>query len=181
MYTGGEDYIRTVATSGDGAETMQRYLSQGGVLVFAAETGLGTFPMYYGIDGNASPVPDPLLPQLGISIYGPWESPPGPLTVRLSAGQNIITGLPASFAFPSEGDLRLRPLDPAQVSSDVKITPILTIDGLGDAAFLAEFVSGPMKGGKILYVWGTFFRQYYADALYDGVIRFIANQYIAAP
>ena len=180
MYTGGEDYIRTVATPGDGEAAIRRYLSQGGVLVCAASTS-GPMPMAYAIDGNAPPVGDQLLRRLGIPIYGPWESPPEPLTVRFNAGQNIVTGLPASFAFPTRGDPRLRLLNTSQVIPDVRVTPILSIDDLGDAAFLAEFVSGPLKGGKILYVWYTFLSQDYADALTDGVIKFVANQYTAAP
>lgn len=180
MYTGGEDYIRTVTTQGDGEAAIRRYLSQGGVLVFAASTS-GPMPMAYAIDGNAPRIDDPLLRRLGIPIGCPWESPPEPLTVRFNAGQNIVTGLPASFAFPTKGDLRLRQLETARVSPNVRVTHILSIDDLGDAAFLAEFVSGPMQGGKILYIWYTFLSQDYADALTDGVIKFVANQYTAAP
>jgi hypothetical protein len=180
LYMGIEDYIRTVTTDGDGEQAIQRYLSQGGVLVFAASTG-GPWPMYYPIDKGVKGTGNPLLPRLGIPMYGPWESPPGPLTVDFSSNQDVITGLPASFPFPTSGNPMLRLADLTRVGSDVSITPILTIDGLGSPAFLAKFASGPMKGGQVLYIWSTFLEQDYAHTLYDGVIRFIANQYTAAP
>lgn len=184
LYTGVEGYIRTVTTDGDGEQAIERYLSQGGVLVFAAPMG-GTFPMYYPIDKDVTGTGNPLLPRLGIPMYGPWENPPGPLTVHFSAAQNIVSGLPASFPFPTSGyilgNLRLRLADLTQVGPDVSITPILTIDGLGSPAFLAKFVNGPMKGGQVLYIWSTFLDQSYSGALYQGVIKFIANQYTAAP
>jgi hypothetical protein len=180
LYTGVEDYIRTVTTDGDGEEAIRRYLSQGGVLVFAAPMG-GTFPMFYPIDKDVKGAGNPLLPRLGIPIYGPWESPPGPLTVRFSATQEIVSGLEASFPYPAFGDLRLRLADLTQVRSDVSITPILTIDDLGSPAFLAKFMSGPMKGGQVLYVWSRFLDQSYSDVLYESVIKFIADQYTGAP
>jgi hypothetical protein len=180
LYTGVEDYVRTVTTDGDGEQAIQRYLSQGGVLVFAAPMG-GTWPMYYPIDKGVKGTGNPLLPRLGIPMYGPWESPPGPLTVDFSSNQDVITGLPASFPYPTSGDLRLRLADLTRVGSDVSITPILAIDGLGSPAFLAKFTSGPMRSGQVLYVWSRFLDQSYSDAIYDGVIRFIANQYTAAP
>jgi hypothetical protein len=180
LYTGVEDYIRTVTTDGDGEQAIRRYLSQGGVLIFAAPMG-GTWPMHYAVDSEGKRTPDPLLPRLGIPMYGPWESPPGPLTVSFSATQNIVTGLPASLPYPTSGDLRLRLADMTRVGSDVRITPILTMDGLGSPAFLASFVSGPMKGGQVLYVWSRFLDQSYSDTFYEGITRFIANEYTAAP
>jgi len=180
LYTGVEDYIRTVTTDGDGEQAIQRYLSQGGVLVFAAPMG-GTWPMYYPIDKDVTGTGNPLLPRLGIPMYGPWETPSGPLTVHFVATQNIVSGLPASFPFPTFGDLRLRLADLTQAGPDVSITPILTIDSLGSPAFLAKFVNGPMKGGQVLYVWSRFLDQSYSDALYVSIIKFIANQYTAAP
>lgn len=180
LYTGVESYIRTVTTDGDGEQAIRRYLSQGGVLVFAAPMG-GTWPMYYPIDKDVTGTGNPLLPRLGIPMYGPWENPPGPLTVHFSVTQDIVTGLPASFPFPTFGDLRLRLADLTQAGPDVSITPILTIDSLGSPAFLAKFVNGPMKGGQVLYVWSRFLDQSYSDALYVSIIKFIANQYTAAP
>jgi hypothetical protein len=138
--------------------------------------------MYYPIEKGVKGTPNPLLPRLGIPMYGPpWNSPPEPLTVRFSATQGIITGLPASFPFPTSRNPALRLADLTRVGSDVSITPILTIDGLGSPAFLAKFVSGPMRSGQVLYIWSTFLEQDYANTLYDGVTRFIANQYTAAP
>ncbi|MFZ2414171.1 MAG: stalk domain-containing protein, partial [Candidatus Cryosericum sp.] len=180
FYTGSEDYIRTVSADDDGEQAIRRYLSQGGVLVFAAPMG-GNWPMYYAIDNGVRDDDDPLLPRLGIPMYGPWESPPGPLTVNFSAMQSIVTGLPASFPYPTSGDLRLRLADLARVKPEVSITPILTIDGLGSPAFLAKFVSGSMKGGQVLYIWSRFLDQSYSDTIYESVIKFIANQYTAAP
>lgn len=125
--------------------------------------------------------------QESISIHGFWSlylscgpcgSPPGPLTVHFPATQGIVSGLPASFPFPASGDLRLRLADLTRVGSDVSITPILTIGG---PAFLAKFVSGSMKGDQVLYIWPRFLDQSYSGTIYESVIKFMANQYTAAP
>lgn len=64
------------------------------------------------------------------------------------------------------------------MGSDVSITPILTIGG---PAFLAKFVSGSMKGDQVLYIWPRFLDQSYSGTIYESVIKFMVNQYTAAP
>ena len=71
--------------------------------------------------------------------------------------------------------------DLTRVGSDVSITPILTIDGLGSPAFLAKFVSGPMKSGQVLYIRPRFLDQSYSGTIYERIIKFMVNQYVVAP
>lgn len=156
FYLGGENYVKTVLTAGDGKTAMMRYLAGGGTLVILAS---GPFPFYYGYGPSDQVGPaDPLLPALGMPFLTFEQAPPG-IYMRRYTNQAILQSVPDQFAFPP-GDPRLRAINGAGVSSVNRYEPLLNaVDtrgtNYGDPAAFLAFHTGPAKGGKILYVWTT--------------------------
>lgn len=157
LYLAGETYVKTVHRSGDGQDAIRDFLASGGLLVLLPS---GPYPMYYGDTPGAGKA-DPLLPELGVPIRIVFEEPPegAELRLKLNRKQRILGGVPASFDFPSTADLRLRAIDPRAVPRWIRYTPLLSVvddRGIryGDAAAYLEFSAGPLKGGRILYIWG---------------------------
>lgn len=156
FYLGGENYVKTVTTAGDGKSAIIRYLAGGGTLVILAS---GPYPFYYGYGpADASGPADPLLPAIGLPIQG-FEQPPAGIYLALNTNQTVLHSLPATFPFPA-GDQRLRAVNRSGVSPGDRYLPLITAldtgtGNYGDAAAFIAFRSGPAKGGKILYVWST--------------------------
>ena len=79
FYLGGENYVKTVNTTGDGKTAVTQYLAGGGTLVILAS---GPFPFYYGYGpADAAGPADPLLPAYGLNIVG-FETPPAGIYMR---------------------------------------------------------------------------------------------------
>ena len=157
LYLGGERYVKTVTTEGDGNAAIIRYLAGGGTLILLATE---PFPLFYG-DGPAGKQGkgEPLLPMLGMPLECSFEQPPLALHVQLCGGQSILHSVPSVFPFPP-GDPRLRAINRVRVDGSHHYTPLLSmVDAQGrnngDAAFYFEFGSGPAKGGRVLYIWST--------------------------
>ena len=156
FYLGGENYVKTVATAGDGKTAITRYLAGGGTLVILAS---GPFPFYYGYGPADQPGPaDPFLPTLGMPIQGFEQAPPG-IFMRRYTNQTILHSVPDQFAFPP-GDPRLRAVPGSAVNPANRYEPLLnSVDpqgtNYGDPAVFLAFHTGPANGGKILYVWTT--------------------------
>jgi hypothetical protein len=159
LYLAGETYVKTVNRDGDGQQAIVSYLKGGGFLVLLPSE---PYPMFYGNRSGAANV-DPLLPKLGVPLTVAFESPPpgSRLMVKVNRRQDLLAGLPATFAFPATGDQRLRAFDPAAIGSDVKYTPLLSVadsvtgKSYGDAGAYLTFTSGPFQGARILYLWCT--------------------------
>lgn len=157
FFLGGEPYVKTVSTDGDGKAAIVRYLNQGGTLVLLAS---GPFPMFYGYGPADKAGPsDPLMPALGLPIENAFEQAPANMKMTRYTTQNIVRSVANSFAFPP-GDPRLRDINRSRLNAaDRYIGLVKATDAAGrnygDAAGYIEFKTGPAKGGKILYIWSS--------------------------
>ncbi len=183
FYLGGESYVKTVTTTGDGKAAITNYLASGGTLVVLAS---GPFPLYYGYGPNDQAGPaDPLLPALGLPIYVAFEQPPTTLSMVVSTNQSILHSVPQVFPFPT-GDQRLRPVNRSQVSGANRYVPWLTVtnfagQGYGDAACFIEFGTGPAKGGKVIYIWSTLLSSPQGPALMADAVSWIVDAVLRPP
>lgn len=166
---GGEDFYQTVHRPGDAEAALRAYLASGGTLVAMTSQ---PFPFYYNEEGK----PVVSAPRFGLPICGSgardrlrgpvperlrgWEEPPP--GVRLSFHVNpeakALPSLPATFPFPTEGERRWRPLVNLSGGRGV-YTPWLTLRdstgrSYGDGAASIEYTSGPLRSGRVVYVWG---------------------------
>jgi len=155
LYLGNEDYMRTVASPGDGEEALHRFLLDGGTLVLMSNQ---PYPLYYGMGPGGEYKPNPILPRLGLPLDNAIETaPPGKLTVHLNQGQQLLAQLPVSFPY-SEGDVRLRTVIKAGIPAGSDYTGLYSVassDGkqYGDAAGMVTLPPGPTGArGRILYI-----------------------------
>ena len=183
FYLGGERYVKTVNTAGDGKDAITRFLAGGGTLVVLAT---GPFPFYYG-DGPGSQTgpADPLLPALGLPIQNAFEQAPAGLRVQQYPTQVVLPSLPASFAFPP-GDSRLRSIVRAQLNPAHRYTPILRVTDAqgrdyGDAAGYVELRAGPANGGKVLYIWSTLLEGPQGTQLLIDAVSWLLNGVVRTP
>jgi len=173
IYTGGENYYRTVKQPGDGERALLRYLGEGGMLLVAGICHPFTYPIDVQADGTEKQLTDWILfnKQFELSLMGPgeqtrdaigFEAPPAgvTLTMRLNPDQPVLWDFPKTKPFPEQGDLRYRPLSAEGVAPEDQVVPILTTEGsdgrdYGAAAALVNHGCTAFKGAQVLWVWGT--------------------------
>ncbi|MCS6829337.1 MAG: carbohydrate-binding family 9-like protein [bacterium] len=169
LYLGGENYYQTVREQGDGNRAMLEYMRKGGTLVVSPTL---PYPFYYNERGT----PTVFAPKIGMPISGSgaegredylrgkevrgWEKPPQGVTLRFvrNPNQRVVTSLPDEFPFPSEGDLRWRPMVNIWSNEEASYIPVLTLRDetgrdYGEAIALVEFRQGDFRGARLLYVW----------------------------
>lgn len=165
LYAGGEHYQRTVHSEGDVVKALQAYLRGGGTLVVLPWQ---PYPFYYDETGR----PNIVAQQLGIPIAGrrsasragttsnitSWETPPEGRSLIFRVNQELLPDLPATIPFPATGDLRWRPASREVVSSDDRYESLIRLVDdqgryYGDGAAFVHYQSGPLRSGKVLYVW----------------------------
>ncbi len=169
MYLGGENYYQTVSQQGDGERAMLGYLQKGGTLLVSPTQ---PFPFYYNERGTVTI----FAPKIGLPVSGSgaegredflrgkevrgWEKPPQGVALRFvrNPNQQIVTSLPESMPFPTEGDLRWRPIVNIWDEQEARYTPVLTLVDdtgreYGDGIALIEFRRGDFRGARIIYIW----------------------------
>jgi hypothetical protein len=194
MYTGNEDYLRTVKQPGDAQRALLEYLRRGGTLVVMGPCRPFTYPEdLTAPPADGKPRESALLgPKFGLDLLGPGEArgdaigfeqtPAGNLTFRLEKGQDVllpeievaqrkIRVLPDTIFFPSTGDRRYRPATAAALPEGCEFVPVLTLFGddgkrFGPAVAMLR-PRGQGAAGGILHVWGTLLTDAfpYADAV----------------
>ncbi len=193
LYLGGETYHQSVREPNDGDRAMQNYLRQGGTLLVSATQ---PFPFYY----NESGKPVVTAPKFGLPLSGSgaerradrlagqnvsgWEKPPADVKLffERNAPQQIVTNLPNRFPFPSDGDLRWRPMINIWTEQEAKYTPVLTLKDdrgklYGDGIAMVEFLQGEFKGARIVYVWHRLIANpEWANNILSDVLIYLANQ-----
>ena len=191
-YLGGENYYQTVREPGDGERAMLNYLHQGGTLLVSPQQ---PFPFYYNERGT----PTVFAPRIGMPISGSgsegrgdfvrgkevrgWEKPPQGITLRFvrNPNQQIVTSLPEQMPFPSDGDLRWRPIVNIWDEQEVRYTPVLTLvddtgKEYGEAIALIEFRQGDFRGSRILYIWHRLIADpNWALSIFSDVLSYLAN------
>ncbi len=168
FYFGGEDYYQSVRRQGDGDEALAKWLQSGGTLVSLAS---GPFPFYYN-EKNQPQVSSPKfglpisgsgagarLDTLDVAMPGGWEKPPEgvQLAFHLNPAQKVLSGLPATIPWATEGEQRWRPLLNVVDPQDL-YTPLVTLQDqtgrkYGEAAGMIEYRAGPLSGARVMYVW----------------------------
>lgn len=169
FYLGGENYYQTVREQGDGDRAMLEYMRKGGTLLVSPTQ---PYPFYYNERGT----PVVFAPKIGMPISGSgaegredylqgkevrgWEKPPQGVSLRFARNpkQQIVTSLPEEFPFPTDGDLRWRPMVNIWDEQEARYTPILTLKDdtgkeYGEGIALVEFQEGDFRGARILYIW----------------------------
>jgi hypothetical protein len=169
FYLAGEMYYQTVREPQDGDRAMLNYLRNGGTLLVSPTQ---PYPFYY----NERGMPVAFAPEIGMPISGRgaegredrlrgkdvrgWERPPQGVSLRFvrNPKQQIVTSLPEEFPFPSDGDLRWRPMVNIWDEEEAQYTAVLTLKDSADKEYgegiaLVEFKGGEFRGARILYVW----------------------------
>jgi hypothetical protein len=183
FYLGGEHYVKTVVTDGDGKAAVSQYLAGGGTLVVLAT---GPFPFYYG-DGPADQAgpSDPLLPALGLPIQVSFSDPPGGIVMQRYTNQSVLLSVPEAFAFPP-GDQRLRAVKRSSVSTANRYQPLIKAvvpqgTDYGDAATFIAFGTGSATGGKVLYIWSTLLSGPQGQSIMLDTVSWIVNATLRPP
>jgi hypothetical protein len=182
FYLGGENYVKTVITAGDGKAAITQYLAGGGTLVILAT---GPFPFYYGYGPSDQAGPaDPLLPTLGLPIQG-FETAPAGIAMQRYTNQSVLLSVPATFPFPP-GDQRLRAIIRSSVNAANRYLPLIKAaipqgTDYGDAAAFIAFGTGPATGGKVLYVWSTLLAGPQGQSILIDTVSWIVNATLRPP
>jgi len=169
FYLAGEMYYQTVREPQDGDRAMVNYLRNGGTLLVSPTQ---PFPFYY----NERGAPVVFAPKIGMPISGSgaegredmiqgkevrgWEQPPQGVSLRFvrNPNQQIVTSLPEEIPFPTDGDLRWRPIVNIWDEQQAQYTPVLTLKDstgkeYGEGIALVEFKGSEFRGARILYIW----------------------------
>jgi hypothetical protein len=177
LFMGGEHYLRTVNTEGDGDTALKRYLKEGGTLVLLAA---GPYPLYYGdrLTGERYESA-PVLAELGLPLTVEEQAPEG-ARIEAAAGQTMLPSVPARFAFPP-GDPRVRAGRRSQFDPAHHYQPLLSVvDGRGNShgevAFYVELGAGPGQGGKVLYLWSTLLSAPQGDAIMGEAVSWVLEK-----
>lgn len=183
FYLSGERSYYTVARTNDAVEALRRFLCDGGsLLVFASQP----FPFYY--DQSGKPIGN--AEAFGLPVRGGWERPPQgvKLSFRSNPKQTIVPNLPELIPFPTEGDLRWRPIvkPKGQEGVDFVYTPLLTLEDeqgneYGDGAAVLEYRTGDLAGGRIIYVWHTLWQTEAKLPILTGLLRWAARTALERP
>jgi len=184
---GGERYPFSVLADGDGRAALVNYVKSGGLVICLC---CEPFPFYYGEDLRdpkhaEANTPQPLLPQLGVTLKNVFEKPPSGHTFRFDhiVSQRVLPYAPWQLVFPTQGDLRLRTiLDEDLDRHIVRYLPLYAVsdersNDQGDAAAYIEWLKGDLAGGKLLYIWsGLLLDPDNSSLLLHSVFRFAIEQ-----
>ena len=175
IYTGNEEFLKTVITPGDAQEALMQYLRQGGFMVVAGICHPFTYAKDLTVPDDevaAGPRTWELInKQFELFLMGPgektgdaigFEQPPAgaKLTMRLNDKQPALWDFPATLPFPEAGDLRYRPLSGEGLAKEDEFVPILTTQdaagqSYGPAAALIRHRCAAFKNLQVLWAWGT--------------------------
>lgn len=184
---GGERYPFSVRADGDGRAALVNYVKSGGLVICLC---CEPFPFYYGEDLRdpkhaEANTPQPLLPQLGVTLKNVFEKPPSGHTFRFDhiVSQRVLPHAPWQLVFPTQGDLRLRTiLDEDLDRHVVRYLPLYAVsdersNDQGAAAAYIEWLKGDLAGGKLLYIWsGLQLDPDNSSLLLHSVFRFAIEQ-----
>ena len=167
LYCAGEQYQRTVRTTGDVDEALIRYQRAGGCLVALPSL---PWPFYYDENGKAVNQSH----RFGLTLRGGWERPPAGANLRFVQVDARLTHVPEGFNFPTAGDLRWRPFYP---QNDTEYVPLLQLrnnlgEYLGDGVAYAR----PQDGGRVAYVWFGLLNGPHAEQILYDLFTFLADR-----
>lgn len=179
VYAGGEKFRPTVDTDGDVIDGLQRFLRAGGILVVLPAQPM---PFHYNEEREVVAAAGRLgLPLSVGGEQGGWEQPPEAVDLRFVQPEHRLPQLPESFAFPSQGDLRWRPLVRTRLAEEDVYIPLLHLtdelgNDYGDAVGYIEHRASEPRGGTILYAWFGLLNGPHGEALVEDVFAFLGSR-----
>ncbi len=189
LYAGGEHYVRTVRRDGDAEAALRAYLAGGGLLMAFSHQ---PYPFFYNESGRA----DIAAGRLGLPILGSgppqgkempdrnlvraWETPPAEAGLTFQIDNQRLAGLPATVAFPADGDQRWRPATPALTAPTDVYLPLARLTDAegnvyGDGIAYVEHRESAPKGGRNLYVWMRMLDVLDTNETLYAIFRFLAS------
>lgn len=186
IFAGTEHYESTVTEEDDVDRALQDYLSTGGMMLVAAQE---PYPFFYDETGANPSALSLGLPIVGSSDADPtvaeepvgWEEPPNVEALLFDFDNEALPMMPTRSAFPDTGDLRWRPASEALLAEGDRYIPLATLTdaqgrSYGEAiAFIEHHASEPV-GGRVLYSWMRMDDVVGPDALYTGLLDFLARE-----
>jgi glycoprotein endo-alpha-1,2-mannosidase len=173
---GGEHYNSSVNVTDDVTRALVRYLHEGGFLVCLPT---GTWPLLY--DDSRKGVPHGITDILDLGIDNGFEQPPAGADLKFYVNKQALFGLPSPVSFPTNGDLRFRPINHSRVSPYDFYQPLVELwDGqkhyVGDAAAYVEHRTPSLLPGKSIYVWMRTAEALGPDEFYPSLYQFISTK-----
>lgn len=187
VYAGGEKYKQTVKSFADVDDAMLRYAGEGGFILL---NSFDPWPLFMNDENN----PTQLAGKLGFPVCGSddtgnltsdprlggFEKPKADTTLAYTVNTSKLPSLDRKLAFPTQGDLRWRPLVGSVLpKGDVYISLVELYDtqdnSYGDGvAFISHKESQP-QGSKGVYVWSRAAELFGPDKFYADLFNFIAD------
>lgn len=187
VYTGGEKYNQTVKSFADVDDALIKFQNEKGMLILASYE---PWPLCINQD-NAS---TNLVGKLGFPICGIDDSGNLISDVRLAGFEKPKEGVKVNFvintgklpsfnpklAFPTEGDLRWRPVNGTAMGKSDIYVPLVSLydsedNSYGDGIAYFERKETQPVNGKGLYVWNRANDLMDSDKLYGDLFNFIAD------
>jgi hypothetical protein len=171
-----EHYTSSIKVTDDVAQSLVRYLHNGGFLV---SLPMGTWPLLY--DDSRKGVPYGITDTLALGVDNGFEQPPVGTELIFYVNKSALSGLPPTAPFPTNGDLRFRPANHSRVPPADHYLPLVQLWGnqtqfYGDAAVYIEHRSVPLWPGKSIYVWMRTAECFGPDKFYPSLYQFISTK-----
>lgn len=175
VFAGGEHYTGTVKQSDDVKSALIRYLGDGGFLVLAPTQ---PWPLYY--DDSRGGKPFPITDDLGTPVVMGVERLPA-RGMRFRVNTNAMAGLSPSVPMAIGGDLRWRPCVPLKAREGDVYVPLVQLRDAqerfdGDGVAYIEHKTGPLSGGRTLYVWMRMSDVFGSEEFVPALLEFIADK-----
>jgi hypothetical protein len=178
VYIGaGETYVSSVTVTDDVARSLISYMHEGGFLVVLPHDG--PWPLLY--DDSRKGVPHGITDTLDLGIDNGFEQPPAGSDLKFYVNKKALHGLTSPVPFPTNGDLRFRPINHSRVSPYDFCQPLVELwDGQkhheGDAAAYVEHRTLALSPGKSIYVWMRTAEALGPDEFYPSLYQFISTK-----
>jgi len=179
VYIGaGEIYVSSVKVTDDVTRSLISYLHEGGFLVVLPHDG--PWPFHYDASRKSTP-PLCITDTLDLGIDNGFEEPPAGADLKFYVNKKALLGLSSPVPFPTNGDLRFRPINHSRVSPYDFYQPLVGLwDGQkhfeGDAAAYVEHRTPALSPGKSIYVWMRTAEALGPDEFYPSLYQFISTK-----
>lgn len=176
-----EHYRSSIKVTDDVSSSLIRYFHQGGFLV---SLPVGTWPFLY--DDSRKGIPRGITDTLDLGIDNGFDQPPSGSDLKFYVNRKALLGLPSPVPFPTNGDLRFRPINHSRVSPYDFYQPLVQLwDGQrhfeGDAAAYVEHRASALSPGKSIYVWMRTAEALGPDEFYPSLYQFISTKLKPSP
>ena len=179
VYVGDREfYVSSVKVTDDVTRSLIRYLHEGGFLAVLSHDG--QWPFHYDTSRKGAP-PLCITDTLDLGIDNGFEHPPSGADLKFYVNKKMLLGLSSPTPFPTNGDLRFRPINHSRVCPYDFYQPLVELwDGQkhyeGDAAAYVEHRTAMLSPGISLYVWMRTAEALGSDEFYPSLYQFISTK-----